>query len=577
MGRLAAFKLRHSQARPLENGQQEHAAPEEMTGQEDAIHGDKAIVIPDSQEQGEQEGGRPADAQVEINRLLDLEPRNNKAEAQAKIRPSPKAKHTARSQLIQSMLSRQRPTSYLRSFDAQRSEAAPPRKRSAKGTGKGKDKGKGTGAADQGDGQGKHRPSAKRQRSAQVLERPMDKTRRRISSKSAGNNVGSRPSIATQPDLARCSKTATSTVGAAGLDVATGPRSEQASRSSIPSNRPGGLSSADTAIPDALHTQPAGRRRFDLQHASKSAKTNEWHQFLPTFPIAVQEKWKAISALPGLGSNKVKLKQFMQQMYWDSGCDVGNELFRLVVKQTNLEMQNEDALWVSWKKFCDEEGEAEAKEMRENGTVQTRDHPQLKDGKQYKLHRDWSRSSIMTEINGTLEKTFASTPEANVLIRQILPVAHDSSDVREKTFRRKPERLVPEKTASQECADQAEEVLRALTRVLPEINDWLDVSQASKFTKDLRRQLLTIKTEIHACQKLFAHVSSEKQRGQFPPEDTCEGVREKCCRAAVLIKQSKTFMLLLRQNMQAEEQMTGISFNFPGKKKQNSRWCCRRD
>ena len=386
-----------------------------MTGQEDAIHGDKAIVIPDSQEQGEQEGGRPGHAQVEINRLLDLEPRNNKAEAQAKIRPSPKAKHTARSQLIQSMLSRQRPTSYLRSFDAQRSEAAPPRKRSAKGTGKGKDKGKGTGAADQGDGQGKHRPSAKRQRSAQVLERPMDKTRRRISSKSAGN--------------------------------ATGPRSEQASRSSIPSNRPGGLSSADTAIPDALHTQPAGRRRFDLQHASKSAKTNKWHQLLPTFPTAVQEKWKAISALPGLRSNKVKLKQFMQQMYWDSGCDVGNELFRLVVKQTNLEMQNEDALWVSWKKFCDEEGEAEAKEMRENRTVQTRDHPQLKDGKQYKLHRDWSRSSIMTEINGTLEKTFASTPEAIVLIRQILQVTHDSSDVREKIFRRKPERLLPEKNS----------------------------------------------------------------------------------------------------------------------------------
>ena len=117
------------------------------------------------------------------------------------------------------------------------------------------------------------------------------------------------------------------------------------------------------------------------------------------------------------------------------------------------------------------------------------------------------------------------------------------------------------------CADQAQEVLKAITRVLAEINAWLEVSQASKFTKDLRRQLHNVKTQISACEKVFAHISSEKQRGQFPPEDNIEGVREKCCTAAALIKQSKTFMLLLRQNMQAEEQMTGVSFNFPGKQK----------
>ena len=285
---------------------------------------------------------------------------------------------------------------------------------------------------------------------------------------------------------------------------------------------------------------------------------------LPTFPIAVQETWKAISALPGLGSNKTQLKQFMQQMYWDSGCDIGNELFKLVVKQQNVEMQNEDALWVSWKKLCDEEGEAEAKQMKDDGTVETRDHPRLRDGKQYKLHREWSRSSIIAEINGTLEKTFASTPEAIALIRQILQVTYDSSDLREKGSLRKPSLLVPQERSSQECAAQAEDVFSALMGVLPEIKDWLDVSQASKFTKDLRRQLLTVKTQIRACQKVLAYICSEKQRGQLPPEDTIEGVSKTCCTAAALIKQSETF-LLLRQNMQAEEQMTGISFNFPGK------------
>ena len=255
----------------------------------------------------------------------------------------------------------------------------------------------------------------------------------------------------------------------------------------------------------------------------------------------------------------------MQQMYWDSGCDVGNELFKLVVKQQNLEMQNEDALWVSWKKFCDEEGEAEAKRMKEDGTVPTRDHPRLRGGKQYKLHREWSRSSIIAEINGTLEKTFASSPEVIALFRQILQVTHDSSDLREKGFLRKPPLMVPPNRFSQQCADQAEDVLRALTQVLPEINDWLVVSQASQFTKDLRRQLLAVKTQMHACQRVVAYICSEKQRGQLPPEDKIKGVTESCCTAAALIKQSKTFMFLLKQNMQAEEQMIGISFNLPGK------------
>jgi hypothetical protein len=266
----------------------------------------------------------------------------------------------------------------------------------------------------------------------------------------------------------------------------------------------------------------------------------------------------------------------MQQMYWGSGCDVGNELFKLVVKQKSLEMQNEDALWVSWKRFCDEEGEAEAKQMKVDGTVQIRDHPRLKDGKQYKLHREWSRSSAIAEINSTLEKRFASTPEAIGLFRQILQVTHDSSDLRENSSLRKSPVLVPQESSSQECADQAEDVLRAVTHVLPEINDWLDVSQASKFTRDLRRQLLTVKSQIRACQKVVVHICSEKQRGGLLPEDTIKGAMETCCTAAALIKHSKTFMLLLRQNMQAEEQMTGISLNFPGKKK-CSRWCCRRD
>ena len=518
MQRIAAFNLHRRQARALQNGQQVVAAPEEMTSQ--------AIVIPDSEEQdgavcwethhhdeqsaSEQEAG-PSDEQVESESLRDLEPRN-KAQAKNKMRPTPKAKHTARSQLFQKTISTKWPMS--------------------------------------GDGQ-----------------RSPEKTRPRVSQKSADKNVASRP-LATQADLASCPKTATSTVGAAGPDVATGPRSEPKSRSSIPSNRPAGLSSADGwADPDHLDTKQAGRKHFDPQHATASAKTNKWRQLLPTFPISVQEKWKAISALPGLGSNKTTLKQFMQNMYWESGCDVGNELFRLVMKQQNLEMQNEDACWVSWKKFCDEEGEEEAKQMREDGTVQTRDHPRLRDGKQYKLHREWSRSTMMTDINGTLEKTFAGTPETIALFRQILQVTHDSCDVREQTSRRKHSRPIREKTASQVCADQAQEVLKAITRVLAEINAWLEVSQASKFTKDLRRQLHNVKTQISACEKVFAHISSEKQRGQFPPEDNIEGVRDRCCTAAALIKQSKTFMLLLRQNMQAEEQMTGVSFNFPGKQK----------
>ena len=70
---------------------------------------------------------------------------------------------------------------------------------------------------------------------------------------------------------------------------------------------------------------------------------------------------------------------------------------------------------------------------------------------------------------------------------------------------------------------------------------------------------------MHACQRVVAYICSEKQRGQLPPEDTIKGVTETCCTAAALIKQSKTFMLLLKQNMQAEEQMIGISFNVPGK------------
>ena len=496
MQRVAAFNLHRRQARALQNGQQVVAAPEEMTSQ--------AIVIPDSEEQdgavcwethhhdeqsaSEQEAG-PSDEQVESESLRDSEPRN-KAQATNKMRPTPKAKHTARSQLFQKMISTQRPMS--------------------------------------GDGQ----------RSAQVLETQPEKTRRRLSHKSPDKNVVSRP-LATQADLASCPKTATSTVGAAGPDVATG----------------------------HLDTQQACPKKFDPQHATASAKTNKWRQLLPTFPISVQEKWKAISALPGLGSNKTTLKQFMQNMYWESGCDVGNELFRLLVKQQNLEMQNEDACWVSWKKLCDEEGEEEAKQMSVDGTVQTRDHPRLRDGKQYKLHREWSRSTMMSDINGTLEKNFAGTPETLASFRQILQVTHDSCDVREQTSRRKHSRPIREKTASQVCADQAQEVLKAITRVLAEINAWLEVSQASKFTKDLRRQLHNVKTQISACEKMFAHISSEKQRGQFPPEDNIEVVRDRCCTAAALIKQSKTFMLLLRQNMQAEEQMTGVSFNFPGKQK----------
>jgi hypothetical protein len=168
-------------------------------------------------------------------------------------------------------------------------------------------------------------------------------------------------------------------------------------------------------------------------------------------------------------------------------------------------------------KICDEEGEADAKQMKEDGTVETKDHPRLRDGKQYKLHREWSRSSIIAEINGMLEKAFASTPEAMALIRQILQVAYDSSDLREKGFLSKPPLMVPPKIFSQQCADQAEDVFSALMGVLPEIKDWLDVSQASKFTKHLRRQLLIVKTQIRNRQKVLAYICSEKQHKGVDP------------------------------------------------------------
>ena len=98
MHRIAAFNLRRRQARALQNGQQEVAAPEEMTSQEDAIRGDKAIVIPDSEEQdgavcwethhhdeqsaSEQEAG-PSDEQVESESLRDVETRNKAKSAKS--------------------------------------------------------------------------------------------------------------------------------------------------------------------------------------------------------------------------------------------------------------------------------------------------------------------------------------------------------------------------------------------------------------------------------------------------------------------------------------------------------------
>ena len=163
--RIAAFRSRRRSHSPLHAGQQEHAAPEKMADQEDAIHGDDVMDLQHSQQQDEtviheallldirtdlEPDARASDEQVHSESRLDLAHRNNNDQAQARLRPAPKSKQTARSQRIQSMLDIQQQASCQRSFDTAGSEAPPPRQHSAKDTGTDKDHGKGTtGAAGQ--------------------------------------------------------------------------------------------------------------------------------------------------------------------------------------------------------------------------------------------------------------------------------------------------------------------------------------------------------------------------------------------------------------------------------------------
>ena len=75
---------------------------------------------------------RASDEQVQSESRPDLAHRNNDDQSQARLRPAPKSKQTARSQRIQSMLDLQQQASCQRSFDTAGSEAPPPRQRSAK-------------------------------------------------------------------------------------------------------------------------------------------------------------------------------------------------------------------------------------------------------------------------------------------------------------------------------------------------------------------------------------------------------------------------------------------------------------
>ena len=152
LDRIVALKSRR-RATPAapQNGQQEPAEPEKLADGDDVFVMEFVMKDPEQDEAFlhdltkalEQDAGASGE-QVESESRRDLAHRSNDDQAEARWRPAPKSKQTARSQRIQSMLDLQQQASCQRSFDSAGSEAPPQRQRSAKDTGTDKDHGKGT-------------------------------------------------------------------------------------------------------------------------------------------------------------------------------------------------------------------------------------------------------------------------------------------------------------------------------------------------------------------------------------------------------------------------------------------------
>ncbi len=58
----------------------------------------------------------------------------------------------------------------------------------------------------------------------------------------------------------------------------------------------------------------------------------------------------------GRGCDKTKLKQTMQDAFFSSDLNMNNKLFETIMKVKQLDENIHKTRWVSWKKFCDEEG-----------------------------------------------------------------------------------------------------------------------------------------------------------------------------------------------------------------------------
>jgi len=216
-------------------------------------------------------------------------------------------------------------------------------------------------------------------------------------------------------------------------------------------------------------------------------------------PASVAEHWQAIQGLPA-NCNKNLYKRQCISEFMKADCGWGGSFFEQLKEVYEDRFEQDEGQWMSWHKFCQEEGEQGAQEMVDSGTIETRPHksrpaPAL----QYRVVTEKDVSRTGTKQTAARKTQAKGTQEQHEVFNDAFNLTHTKAAYGggAQRFKRPPKEPI-QKTEADNVRLEVKKGEKVIAGIMAKITESLDKCEGNpyttKFAKDMKQLFRGAKT-----------------------------------------------------------------------------------